>query len=635
MKIYIEGVQSIEKSTYEFPESGLGLIYGDNSVGKSSIIRAIAAAISYDASNRDPRILEEQKLLGILQDGNKSNLGLIRVGSNEAHIILSGNLINETALIPRNGKFKGSNPAFVITNVLSDVSWIMRILTHTTSDKISDYLKGFNDMIRRYEDVIDRMGNTKKELFQNIQDLNRMLKESSEAQKKVREKRKVLEETRQKLKALQEKLSEEAKRDPNKEQRIRGINSQIVEKEKLIGVSKKTIEELEKKVRNNKATIAQLSEQINQMEGSRKSLDKTLEEYSRADIGAIPKIEEEINSLKEKRSKEQVLYDILKRTHSMLEKEQSGEVVCPLCGSSNINPEEVERITVEKDEAIRIFDSKISTLSRRAGDLKEISKRIQNLTTQISGMDNNIIRSKDDLKHYEQDAESSRVLFQAEETRRADLERQKDELQIAISGDDSDEKEKMKKMQTQIRTLEVDIKDLELGQKYSQINIFGTNYPVEVKTLDIFDKGVMTALSDIESHFQELGEREKTKLKDEFNRSIKVILKEMSFDLDIYVDNNFNILARKKTDDGYRILETQNLSRSEQATIALTLQLALANGYSPDIPLILCDGIYEYFDEERRKKMLTYADEFGKKHNRMVIMTVVKEGLSRPTVGVP
>ncbi|MCL4311781.1 MAG: hypothetical protein M1462_05070, partial [Candidatus Thermoplasmatota archaeon] len=90
-----------------------------------------------------------------------------------------------------------------------------------------------------------------------------------------------------------------------------------------------------------------------------------------------------------------------------------------------------------------------------------------------------------------------------------------------------------------------------------------------------------------------------------------------------------------KTDDGYRILETQNLSRSEQATIALTLQLALANGYSPDIPLILCDGIYEYFDEERRKKILTYVAEFGKKHNRTIIMTVVKEGLSRPTVGLP
>lgn len=635
MKIDIEGVQSIIKSTYEFPDSGLALIYGDNSVGKSSIIRAIAAAISYDASNRDSRILEEQKLLGILHDGSKSNLGLIRVGTDEAHIKLSGSSINETALISRNGRFKGSNPGFVITNVLSDVSWIMRILTHTTSDKISDYLKGFNDMILRYDDVIDRIGNTKKELFQKIQDLNRMLKESSEAKKQVREKRKVLEETKQKLKALSEKLSEDAKRDPNKEKRISEINKQITEKEKLIGESTKAIEELEKGVRDNKATIAQLSEQINRMEESRKNLLKTIEEYSGADIESIPRIEEEINLLKEKRSKEQVLYDILKRTHSMLEKEHSGEVVCPLCGSSKINPKDVERIAAEKDEAIRVFDSKISTLSRRAGDLNEISKRKRNLTQQISGMDNNILRSKDDLKQYEQDAEKSKVKLHEAETKMADLVRQRDDLQIAISGDDSDEKEKLKKMQTQIRTLESDIKDLEGSQKYSQINIFGANYPVEAKTLDIFDKGVMTSLSDIESHFQELSETEKTKLKDEFNRSIKGILKEMSFDLDIYVDNNFNILARKKTDDGYRTLETQNLSRSEQATIALTLQLALANGYSPNIPLILCDGIYEYFDEERRKKVLTYADEFGKKHNRTIIMTVVKEGISRPTVGSP
>ena len=108
MKLHIEGVQTINDSSFEFPDAGLALIYGDNAVGKSSIIRAIAAAISYDASNKDTRISEEQKLLGILQDGSKGNFGLISVGLDEARINISGNLINETALISRNGKFKGS-----------------------------------------------------------------------------------------------------------------------------------------------------------------------------------------------------------------------------------------------------------------------------------------------------------------------------------------------------------------------------------------------------------------------------------------------------------------------------------------------------------------------------------------------
>jgi DNA repair exonuclease SbcCD ATPase subunit len=634
MKIDIEGVQSIIKSTFEFSDSGLSLIYGDNSVGKSSIIRAIAAAISYDATNRDRRIIEEQKLLGILQDSSKSNLGLIRVGVDEAHINISGNLINEHVLISRSGKFKGSNPSFVITNVLSDVSWIMRILTHTTSEKISDYLKGFNDLIVRYEDVIDRLVDTKKELFQKIQDLNRMLRESSEAQKQVRKKRKTLEETKQQLKALQEKISEEAKRDPNKEERISEINSQIAEKEKLINSSARKIDELEKELRNCNATIAQLSDDIKQREKTRQEYLETLKGYDKTDIESIAGIEEEIEILKEKRSKEQVLYDILKRTHTMLEKEHSGEVVCPLCGSNKINPQEIERITVEKDEVIREFDSRISVLSRKVGDLREISKRKQDLSQNISGLDIILLRSKDDLKQLRQDAESSSSLIKAEETKRSDYMRQRDDLQVAISGDNKDEKEKLKSLQSQIRNLESVIRDLELDQKYSQINIFGTNYPVDAKTLDIFDKGVMSSLSDVESHFLELIETEKTKLKDEFNKSIKGILKEMSFDLDIYVDNNFNILARKKTDHGYRTLETQNLSRSEQATIALTLQLALADGYSPETPIILCDGIYEYFDEERRKKILSYADEFAKKHNRSIIMTVVKEGLSQPTVGI-
>jgi DNA repair exonuclease SbcCD ATPase subunit len=635
LKIDIENVQGIIKATYDLPDTGLALIYGDNSVGKSSIIRAIAAALAYDPTNRDPRIIEEEKLLGILQDGSKSNLGLIRVNNDQAHIKLSGSLVNETALISRNGKFKGSNPGFVITNVLSDVSWIMRILTHTTSEKISDYLKGFNDMILRYDDIIDNIGDTKEKLFLKIQDLNRMMRESSQAQKQVREKKKLLDETRQKLKAIQEKISEEAKKDPNKEQRILRINSQIAEKEKLIGLSNKRIEALEKQAQNNKSTIVQLNEQINQQEETRKNLEKMLEEYGKADVESVPKIEDEINALKERRSKEQVLFDILRRTYSMLEKEHSGDVICPLCGSNKINPSEIEKIAAEKDQVIRVLDSKISALSRQAGDLNEISKRKSNITRQILAINTSLIKFKDDLKQFEQDAETQKSLLETEEARRDELIRLRNDMQLAITGDNREEKEKLKTMQSQIKTLESEIKDLELGQKYSQINIFGTNYPIDTKTLDLFDKGVMLSLSDIKAHFEELREKEKTKLRDEFNRSIKGILKEMSFDLDIYVDNNFNILARKKTNDGYRILETQNLSRSEQATIALTLQLALANSYTPDIPLILCDGIYEYFDDERRKKILTFVDEFGKNHNRAIVITVVKEGVNQPKVILP
>lgn len=634
MKLHIEGVQAISDSYFEFPDTGLALIYGDNAVGKSSIIRAIAAAISYDASNRDTRISEEQKLLGILQDGSRGNFGLISVGLDEARINISGDLINEAALISRNGRFKGSNPRFVITNVVSDLSWIMRILTHTTSVKVSDYLKDFNDMINRYEDVIDGVAETKKDLFQKIQELNRMIKESADSQKKIKEKRKVLEEVKQELKAIQEKISKEAKNDPNREERVLEINSQIREKEKLINKSNNIIAEYEKQIRNYNGRIEQTNEQIKQLEQKLRESRETVEEYEKADIDSIPEIEAKINSLKDKRSKEQILYDILKRTHSMLENEHSGEVVCPLCGSNKINPAEVERITNEKDEAIRGFDSQISVLSRKAGDLNEVSKRKKELSQSISGLEQNILRNKDDLTNYQRDLDSTLAQLHSEEIKKSELSKQRDNLQLAISAGNRDYSDRLKSLQSQIKTFETEIKDLEMGKKYSQINIFGTNYPVETKTIDIFDKGVMNSLSDIDDHFQKLRESEQTKLKEEFNKNIKKILKEMSFDLDIYVDNNFNILARKKTAEGFEILETQNLSRSEQATIALTLQLALAQGYSPEIPIILCDGIYEFFDEERRKRILSYADEFGKRNNKVIIMTVVKEGVNHPTVGL-
>jgi DNA repair exonuclease SbcCD ATPase subunit len=631
MKLNIKGVQTIENSSFEFPDSGLALIYGDNAVGKSSLIRAIAAAIAYDSSNRDSRISEEQKLLGILQDGSKANAGLISAGLDEAQINISSNLINEEVLISRNGKFKGSNPRFVITNVLSDVSWIMRILTHTTSVKVSDYLKDFNDMIKRYEDVIDGVTETKRDLFQKIQELNRMIRESTESQKKIKESRKLLENAKEELKAIQEKISEEAKNDPNREERISEINSQIREKEKSINKSSSKITEYEKLIRTYNDRIEQTRDQIKQRELKIKESTETLEEYEKADINSIPEIDEKISSLKDMRSKEQILYDILRRTYSMLEREHSGEVVCPLCGSNKINPAEVEKISKEKDEAIRRFDSQISVLSRKAGDLKEISKRKEEITKSIYSFTQNNVRDEDDLRNLKQDLDDTLAQLESEENKKLEFSKQRDNLQLAISEGYSD---RLKSVQGRIKNIETEIKDLEMSRKYTQINIFGMNYPVETKTVDIFDKGVMLSLSDIEDHFQKLRETEQTKLKEEFNKNIKKILKEMSFDLDIYVDNNFNIIARKKTASGFEILETQNLSRSEQATIALTLQLALAQGYSPEMPIILCDGIYEYFDDERRKKILAYVDEFGKKYDKAILMTVVKEGVRHPTVGI-
>jgi|GEM_PF-2010199 len=632
MKVDIENVQCIVRSSYEFPDSGLALIYGDNSVGKSSIIRAIAAAISYDDSNRDSRISEEQKLLGILQDDTKSSLGLIRLGSDAAKIKLKGDLIDETAIITRNGRFKGSNPRFVITNVLSDVSWIIRILTRTTSEKISDYLKGFNEMIPRYDDIVDQARDMKKELLVKIQELNRMIKENAETQRKINEKKKTLEEKRQLQKALQEKINEEARKDPNREKLVLEINSQVAKMNSSIGNLSGVIERLLERKRNEGLQIDQLKNDIEQNERKLESFKKSLEEYNKNDLNDIPKIEEEIEVFKKERYKEQFLYDILERTYAMLEGEHSDKVLCPLCGSSEINSDQIKRIADEKDKAIRVLDSKISELTRKLGTLKEINKRKEFLSQQISGIEIYLKRNKDDLKQYIQNlAEIERELKEKEE-QKADLIRQRDELILVISGDNTD---KIKALQGEIKSLESEIKDLEINKKYSQINIFGSSYPVESLTLDIFDKGVMPALSDIESHFLELIETEKNKLREEFNKSIKGILKEMSFDLDIYVDADFNIIARKKTDNGYRILETQNLSRSEQATIALTLQLALANVYAPNYPLILCDGIYEYFDEERRDKILAFANEFGKKHNCTIIITVVKKGMDRPVVRLP
>ena len=634
MKVTLEGVQCINKSVFEFPESGLSLILGDNAVGKSSIVRGIIAAIAYDPTNKDPHITGEQKLLGMFPDGGDSNLGIIQVGRDEAMIELKNSFIDESVVISRKGRFKGSNPKFVITNVLSDVSWIMRILTHTTADKVSDYLKGFNDLIVRYDDVIDKAGELKLELLKKIQDLNRMLKESGEAQRKISEKRNELSEISDGIRAIQEKKSKEARKDPDKEQRIQEINRQISEKEKAISQTKKQIEELRKKFLNTKSAISDKEELLYSQNEQRSNILEKIKEYEEVDIDSISSIEEKIEDLKSRRAKEQLLFDILKRTYSMLEAEKTGSIVCPLCGSNNLDAGHIDEFAKEKDATVRGFDSDISKLSREAGDLREIAKRRESLTQQLPGLENNIRRTQDDLAQYKNDVDSDNSLIDEKEEKKADLERRRDNLEASISGDDPNMESNLKSMQEKRRELEQEIKDLELSKKYSQISIFGVNYSVDTKTLDIFDKGVMRSISDIEERFMSLREIEETKLKDDFNKNIKEILKEMSFDLDIYIDNNFNILARKKSKNGFKILETQNLSRSEQATIALTLQLAVAKGYAPNTRVILCDGVYEYFDEDRRKKILSYVNNFGKKADKLIIMTVVKEGLTQPTVGV-
>ncbi len=631
MKLSIEGVQNIEKGSYIFPDSGLALIYGDNAAGKSAIIRAIVAAISYDPNNKDKKIIEEEKLLGIIQDKQQSNQGLIRVGFDEAKISIQSEKLNENVSITRDGKFKGFMPSFVITNVLTDVSWIMRILTKSSSETLDDYLKGFNEMIWRYEDILDTVGEIKSKLNMSINTLNSMLKELAANQRTIDEKKKELANVTDKINAIKEELEKEALKDPKKQERISQINSQIKEKDNEIKEVAGEIRKLESNIKDIKNQIALLEMDINKKEKERNETAQKLKDYEEINPDSFSALESAIEELKNQRTKEQIFYEILKSTYLMLETEHSSEIVCPVCGSNKINKNEIEKNIKQRDEAIRTYDLEISKISRQIGELKEKVRRRKELSDKIQILNNNIEKEKNEKEHYLNTLNEKITELRDKEKKKSELEKIKNELILTLSEDPEKEKT-LKTLQDLERQLQTEIKNLEMSKKYSQINILGVNYPVDIKTLDFFDKVVLSSLKDIEEHFSDLRDKEKTKLKDDFNKNIKEIIREMAFDLDIFIDNNFNIIARKKSGGSYKILDTQNLSRSEQATIALTLQLALANGYAPNINIILLDGIYEYFDDERRKKIIALLDAFGKNHNKLIIMTVVKEGVKSPMV---
>jgi DNA repair exonuclease SbcCD ATPase subunit len=507
----------------------------------------------------------------------------------------------------------------------------MRMLNHTLGHRgalspVSLYLEDFSVMLQRFTNTTEGIKVLRNEIQNKIEEMNKKLKEVSEWQNLMAKKRNELNLNNEKIEVLRKDRKTKVP-DNN----IKNIDNII--KEKKSDVSK-IDNDINKLTTDIKSVEDDIKEKTNKIEETTKNIERWKIENDnfkniKFDLDSLNK---EIEERKDDRIQNQAKFDIYYQVQQMLEKEKIEETVCPLCEIGKITAKKIKDLLKNYDSQIRELDKKISELIEQKNHFSQISNNIKK-------NDENISRGTDIIKENIQDRENREnelKSYQEEiKQKQGKTKKIKDEIDYymlqMVKGLPEQEKE-LRELQKRNKELETEIDDLFGKNKFATIDVFGKKFQVNKETQKTIEKIFAETLSDLENHYQKLKKIEEKKLIEEFNKGIKGIINELKFNLDIYIDTNFNILARKKAENKLIALETQNLSRSEQATIALLLQLALATEYEYEIPIILIDGIFEYFDEERRDKVIKYLDEFGKRHNKAIVMTIVKNGLNKPEV---
>ena len=194
MKLNLTNVQQFKSKEYLFPEKGLVLVEGDNSTGKSTIVRAITALYSYN-ENAPNHLKREEKLLGLIPDDPLKSQGIISINSDHCKISLERNGDSQSADIYKDkvGSYKGDSK-FIITNILTDVSWITRFLNKTLDTEegqgmalkfikeLSYRLDSFQTIIEGAEQVKDELTRKRYELTNRIEESIKLIKDKEKLQ---------------------------------------------------------------------------------------------------------------------------------------------------------------------------------------------------------------------------------------------------------------------------------------------------------------------------------------------------------------------------------------------------------------------------------------------------------------------
>jgi len=657
-KIVVENIGGLKgKHEFLFKSGCINIVEGPNSSGKTSLILGIIALYTLDSeiiSERGNLLKIEIERNKLLPDKLGVRSGIIHAEAQEAKVCLLKSPEDiQTCLIIRRPNViypaEIANRTYILTNVLTPRSWIVRSLESsgisTGENFIKKYLNELSSPIEKYEKAHEVLSHILSNIVTNsINDASLKTQRIKSFKKRLVELKSILDREISEERRLKDLLEKEIKKVRPEDYfkikaKLEEINKKIKEKYEDRNKTLNYIKAKKKELKDREEQINKIEQIISEKNEMLSTLYKRLEETQK--MLELSYNEEYLNSLQRKR---QLLMAIKKLYEDSLEViSNSKDASCPLCGSKNLNVDliktkikelsedidkttrEIIQIITRKEELERKIKSLESEIKRLSEKIKEDQKHLRDLREQYR-------IEKDQIDKYIKRAEKAldnilKEIERLKESRKAledDLRKHEEAKRIL---------DKLDVVRNNIENYKAKIEEVERAlEEESLIEVFGIKTDIEsaLKFLNMMKEVLIESMK----YLKDQAEKQRRMFITEFNKSIKDVLNELKLSEfeEIYIDEEYNLRVHYISDDKKirRDLLPSALSISERTVVSLILLLALRKIYKPknieDSPIII-DNLFENFDDIRRSKILEYLKKKTREDNLTIIITLANDKL--------
>ena len=672
IKVSIKNIGGSDKNTAELSRGSVNIVKGSSSSGKSSLMRGIHLGIVGRADKHD----EEVESLHL--DDRSSDQALLRRGSSEGSVTIEFDGKKMGATIPRSGMIKGvnSNEKGVYTTMLSSLppTKLHQAVMNPEADDPDDFIWVMNELsdagkYQKWHDVLHSLDQETTSVRQRFEDWKKSRSSSESKQDEIQAK---MDEIDERGKARASKSGKEiADLNDQLESQTR-IHSKNMKEYNRIATDLQEISSAnEAQVRRVAAAQAQMKVAQSKLDEAEDLLDMDLIAPNMEKLDAAvskagskvdryqgdshsPEVMAAIDSYRE--SSQGIEKDYPSHAHSM-------EILISMIGDDTALQaalEEERAAKSQRDSVVRSYMDKRSKMGSAEQQAAAARSDIQRARADKSEAERAMTVDAGGVAKMESDLEKVKRVYEASEKKVVELRGKLQRL------DDSPEarkdEEERRGLQNELRTMdtstmfEVRFSSLQMlpnqTRRYTESQgdaIFGTGAgkarsdfvnglldasipDIRSRIIDEIDGGFLADVSATSSWAAEEADKQRQETRRIFNEVGTTLFErlEVSPINSVSLDTNYNL--RISWSDG----SSTGLAGAggERTIIAAALLISMRKAYTPDIPILMFDGMLENLDPDSMKSLLDFLSEYAKTEDIAVVASLFDSSESVAKVSV-
>lgn len=668
LDIKLENIGGLKKLETSFDLGKLNVVRGTSSSGKSSLLRGIHLGVVGSVPLQD---LYTDEISALHLNDRNSDQALLHRGAQQGTVELSSPSGGFKSTIPRNGEVRStsSNPKGLFTTMLSSLpqTQIHQRVFNPTSDEPNNFkwvvddfsdagkYQTWHDLLARVEQELgqirSKFGSWKSSLASaddqreainaELQEVQARIqakaaKSGAEAEKLENDISRV--QTSLNMKEGEFRRAEAAFRESEAKNKFQSERKKSAESQKSLAKRRLNdaddlLEEgvFEPNISGHDATIADLQEEVARYEGAQPT-------EGQAEALAI------YNSEPESIKPAAMLKALDKMSSEVGDSEKLADLQSKLAGAKKARQDIVNDYLDRK----RRYGMAEQQAAAARSEIKSAEQIIAEADVAMAQSGSNLPKEKADYERFKREFEAAKQELQTLKAKRT------------TGGDDNDAKiqaQLIKKLEAiensttfEVRftslgmlaseTLNLSRVDAEnlLGKDDSQANIAFVNTHLEKSASEIrsllkanLTSGVLNTVVSTSVWTREEADRQRQETRRVFNDVGTNLFNRMKFSQinGIQLDTDYNISISW---DGEAEPTGLTGAGGERTIIAATLLIAMRKAYTPEIPVLMFDGVLENLDESPQREFLNFLDEYAKNEGVAVVVSLLDENSPTPKI---